>query len=148
MAPYGASKAGIEALATTLRVEVAHHGVDVGIAYFSWLATDLVSEAEDHPAFARMRAGLSGPFGKTYPVGDGAEAILRGIERRSRRFFTPGWVAWLQRFRGLLGKTADRDMLKVAPEIERLSAEEVARRGLEEASLSDRTRTRALHGGG
>ena len=65
---------------------------------------------------------------------------MQAIERRSRRAFAPGWVAWLQRFRGLLGKSADRDMLKVAPEIERLSAEEVVRRGIEEASLSDRTR--------
>jgi len=140
MAAYGASKAGVEGLARTLRVEVAHHGVDVGVAYFSWLETELVTDAADHSAFTTMRAGLSGPFGKTYPVADAAQAIVHAIERRSRRAFAPGWVAWLQRFRGMLGKAADRDMLKVAPEVERLSADEVARRGLEEASLTDRAR--------
>ena len=144
MAPYGASKAGIEALATTLRVEVAHHGVDVGVAYFSWLETDLVTEAEEHPAFTRMRAGLSGPFKKTYPVADAADAIVDGIERRARRVFAPKWLAWLQRFRGFLGKAADRDMLKAAPDIEGLSIEETAREGTKAASLSERTR--ALQG--
>jgi NAD(P)-dependent dehydrogenase (short-subunit alcohol dehydrogenase family) len=140
MAPYGASKAGIEALAGTLRVEVAHHGVDVGVAYFSWLDTELVTDADDHSAFTHMRAGLSGPFGKTYPVADAAAAIARGIERRSRRVFAPRWVAWLQRFRGMLGKSADRDMLKAAPDVERLSAEEAARRGAAAASLTERAR--------
>ena len=140
MAAYGASKSGIEGLANTLRVEVAHHGVDVGVAYFSWLETELVTDADDHSAFTTMRAGLSGPFGRTYPVADAAEAIVRGIERRSRRVFAPKWVAWLQRFRGLLGKSGDRDMLKVAAEVERLSAEEVARRGRADASLTDRAR--------
>ena len=43
---YGASKAATEALANTLRSESVHLGVDVGVAYFSWLATDLVKTAD------------------------------------------------------------------------------------------------------
>src|SRR5262249_32262408 len=39
MAAYGASKAGIESFCDTLRSEVSHTGVDVGVAYFGWLAT-------------------------------------------------------------------------------------------------------------
>src|SRR5213078_1499229 len=38
--PYSASKTGIEAIAKCLRVEVAHLGVDVGVAYFGWIDTD------------------------------------------------------------------------------------------------------------
>ena len=54
---YAASKAGFEALLRTLRQEVAHLGVDVGIAYFHWIDTDMVRGAErESPEFAEMRA--------------------------------------------------------------------------------------------
>src|SRR2546430_10610926 len=47
MAGYAASKAGVEALNNALRQELHHLGVDVGVAYFPWLDTDLVSGAEE-----------------------------------------------------------------------------------------------------
>ena len=34
----------------------------VGVAYFSWLATDLVKTAGEHPAFTYMRTHLPGPL--------------------------------------------------------------------------------------
>ena len=43
-----------------------------------------------HPGFAAMRKGLRGPAGKTLPVGDAADAIVRGVQRRSRRVVAPG----------------------------------------------------------
>jgi len=46
MAPYNASKAGVEHLANALRLEVAHLGVDVGSAHMSWVDTPLVSDAK------------------------------------------------------------------------------------------------------
>ena len=74
---YGASKAGLEQLLNALRVEVHHLGVDVGVAYFSWIDTDMVRGAESqHPGFAAMRKGLRGPARKTLPVGDAADAIV------------------------------------------------------------------------
>ena len=42
-----------------------------------------------HPGFAAMRKGLRGPAGKTLPVGDAADAIVRGVQRRSRRVVAP-----------------------------------------------------------
>ena len=99
---YGASKAGLEQLLNVLRMEVRHLGVDVGVAYFSWIDTDMVRGAENsHPGFAAMRKGLRGPAGKTLPVGDAADAIVRGVQRRSRRVVAPGFVGALFRLRGL-----------------------------------------------
>src|SRR3954466_13995253 len=72
---YGASKAGAEAMTDVLRVELRHLGVDVGCAYFSWIDTDMVRGGdEEAPAFARLRTSMRGPFKRTYPVGQAAEA--------------------------------------------------------------------------
>src|SRR3954453_4162119 len=43
---YAASKAGLEQLLDVLRMEVRHLGVDVGVAYFSWIDTEMVRGAE------------------------------------------------------------------------------------------------------
>jgi NAD(P)-dependent dehydrogenase (short-subunit alcohol dehydrogenase family) len=133
---YGASKAGLEQLLNVLRIEVAHLGVDVGVAYFSWIDTDMVRGAEvQHPGFAAMRKGLRGPAGKTLPVADAAEAIVRGVERRSRRVVAPGFVGALYRLRGLIPELVDRQATKIAPEVDRFTAEMVAERGAFAAGL-------------
>jgi NAD(P)-dependent dehydrogenase (short-subunit alcohol dehydrogenase family) len=127
---YGASKAGLEQLLNALRIEVRHLGVDVGVAYFSWIDTDMVRGADrQHPGFGAMRAGLRGPAGKTLPVGSAADAIVRGVQRRSRRVVAPGFVGALFRLRGLIPELLDREAAKVAPDIDRFTAEMVAARG-------------------
>src|ERR687887_2175915 len=86
---YGASKAGLEQLLNVLRIEVRHLGVDVGVAYFSWIDTDMLRGAKgQHEGFAAMRARLRGPAGKALPVGAAADALVRAVQRRSRR---AGW---------------------------------------------------------
>lgn len=133
---YGASKAGLEQLLNVLRIEVRHLGVDVGVAYFSWIDTDMVRGVDDrHPGFAAMRRGLRGPAGRTLPVGDAADAIVRGVERRSRRVVAPGFVAALYRLRGLVPELIDRGAAKSAPDIDRFTAEMVAERGAFAAGL-------------
>jgi NAD(P)-dependent dehydrogenase (short-subunit alcohol dehydrogenase family) len=84
MAPYSASKAGAEAFADSLHVELKHLGVDVGVGYFSFIDTDMVRAADAHPASGELRQAASGPFGRTYPVAAVTKAIVEGIERRSR----------------------------------------------------------------
>jgi NAD(P)-dependent dehydrogenase (short-subunit alcohol dehydrogenase family) len=133
---YGASKAGLEQLLNVLRIEVRHLGVDVGVAYFSWIDTDMVRGTDaQHPGFASMRAGLRGPVGKTLPVSDAADAIARGVERRSRRVVAPGFVGALYRLRGLVPEVADRQVSRIAPEVDRFTAEMVAERGAFAAGL-------------
>src|SRR2546423_3866849 len=108
MASYAASKAGVEAFNNALRQEIHHLGVEVGVAYFPWLETDLVSGAEEHPAFAFFRSQLTAPFNQTYPVEIAAEALARGLERRTKRVAAPGWVRGALLARGVLDQFAER----------------------------------------
>jgi NAD(P)-dependent dehydrogenase (short-subunit alcohol dehydrogenase family) len=136
IAAYAASKAGAEAFADSLRVEVKHLGVDVGVGYFSWIDTDMVRGADSlHPGFGAIRKGLRGPAGRTLPVADAADAIVRGVQRRSRRVVAPGFVGALYRLRGLVPELIDRQALKSAPDIDRFTAEMVAERGAFAAGL-------------
>jgi signal transduction histidine kinase len=101
MSAYCASKAGVEAFADCLRQEVRHLGVDVGVAYFSWIATDLVAAGDEHPAFVYFRSQLRGPAGRTYPLSHAVNAVERGIRRRAKRVVAPGWVRALLATRGV-----------------------------------------------
>jgi NAD(P)-dependent dehydrogenase (short-subunit alcohol dehydrogenase family) len=133
---YGASKAGLEHLLNVVRIEVRHLGVDVGVAYFSWIDTDMVRGAEGHhPGFAAMRRGLRGPAGRTLPVGKAADAIVEGVQKRSRKVVAPGFVGALYRLRGLLPELFDREASKSAPDVDRFTAEMVAERGAFAAGL-------------
>jgi NAD(P)-dependent dehydrogenase (short-subunit alcohol dehydrogenase family) len=127
---YAASKAGLEALLEVLRQEVAHLGVDVGVAYFSWIDTDMVRGAEQaHPDFARMRAELKGPIARTLPVSAAGEAIARGVAERAPRVVAPRWVAAIRRARGVIPGIVQREGRRVAPRIDQATAEMAAERG-------------------
>jgi hypothetical protein len=82
-----------------------------------------------------MRKGLRGPAGKTLPVGDAADAIVRGVQRRSRRVVAPGFVGALYRLRGLVPELIDREAFKSAADVDRFTAEMVAERGAFAAGL-------------
>jgi len=146
MSGYGASKAGIEAFSDALRWEVAGLGVDVGVAYFSWLDTDLVTASEVHPGFATLRSGLPGPLGKTHSVQDAAQAIVRGIERRSERVYAPRWLRGLMAVRGGLNALSRRDMRKVGAEVAEQADRYVAERGSRDASIPQHEGSRAGFG--
>jgi NAD(P)-dependent dehydrogenase (short-subunit alcohol dehydrogenase family) len=88
---YCASKAGVEALADCVRVELHSSGARVGVAYFAELDTDMTSRGFGTEAAAKIgRRG--GPFTRVAPLEVGINAIVRGIERRSRRVVAPSWV--------------------------------------------------------
>jgi len=57
LSAYVASKAGVEAFADALRIEVAHQGVTVGVLHPSWIATDMVEE----PTPSRRRSAACAP---------------------------------------------------------------------------------------
>src|SRR3954449_11161201 len=52
---YSAAKAGVEALGRSLRVELRHHGVSVGVAYYLFLNTPMVAAGEASPVFGAAR---------------------------------------------------------------------------------------------
>src|SRR3954468_1457582 len=116
-APYSTSKAGVEAMTKGIRVEVAHLGVDVGVAYFGWIDTDMVRGGEEHPAFTFMRQRLRGPLGKTLPVSKAGEAIANGIERRAKTIAEPPFVRVVDKLRGLLTNAVDREIGRHVPEV-------------------------------
>jgi NAD(P)-dependent dehydrogenase (short-subunit alcohol dehydrogenase family) len=127
---YSASKAGLEALLDVLRQELHHLGVGVGVAYFGFIDTDMVRGAErEQPAFARLRAEQRGPVAKVLPVGDAADAIVRGVAERSAQVVAPRWVRPLGRLRGLVAPLVALQGRRVAVTIDGATAERVAERG-------------------
>jgi NAD(P)-dependent dehydrogenase (short-subunit alcohol dehydrogenase family) len=134
MAAYSASKAGLEAFADSLRAEVRHLGVDVGCAYFSFIATDMVDGAFGHPVGGALRRAMRGPLGRAYPVHLAGAAIVRGVERRGRYVVAPWWVRPLIPLRGLVTSLGDRIAAREAAALDELFAEETRRRGEEQTS--------------
>ena len=116
VAAYVTSKAGVEAFADSLRVEMKPVGVDVGVAYFSFLDTDLVRGALDDPAVATMRENLPRPLRKPAPVKPAVTATVRGIERRSRTVYHPSWLRIVGPLRGVLQPWLEPRMAAAAEE--------------------------------
>jgi NAD(P)-dependent dehydrogenase (short-subunit alcohol dehydrogenase family) len=146
MSAYCSTKAGVEAMCDSLRVEMAHHGVDVGTIHPSWIDTDLVREGDESRAFKLFREALRPPFKKTYPVERAVKDIVAGFERRSRRICTPRFVYAAHALRSVLNTPAlQRDQLAVAPEMERIFEQDLAERGLEAASISERAARQLAH---
>ncbi len=84
-AAYNSSKAGLQAFANTLRLEVQGLGVDVGTAHLLYTATETARGAVEHP----LMRGLPGLRAmKPQPVEETAAMLVRGIERRSRTIAT------------------------------------------------------------
>lgn len=138
LAAYHASKAGAEYFANTLRLEVAHRGVDVGCAHMSWIDTPLVQDAKaDLSTFREMLTRMPGPLKKTTTVQACGAAFVRGIERRSKRIYCPNWVGLFRWIRPVVSTTvAERDIRRFTPELLPQLDAEVAGLG---RSLSART---------
>ncbi len=90
---YCASKAGLEALADSLRIELAPSGARVGVAYFAELDTDMVRLGFGTAAAKRMSEIGPTRRRRVAPLDAGIDAIERGIARRARRVVAPRWVA-------------------------------------------------------
>jgi NAD(P)-dependent dehydrogenase (short-subunit alcohol dehydrogenase family) len=129
MASYDASKAGVEHFANSLRLELAHRGVDVGSAHLSWIDTPLVKESKAELAsFRELIASLPGPLKKTTSVEKCGEAFVKGIEGRKRRIYCPGWVGLMRWMRPLIATPVlERDIRKLTPDLlPRIDAEAAA----------------------
>jgi NAD(P)-dependent dehydrogenase (short-subunit alcohol dehydrogenase family) len=101
MGAYSATKAGVEALADSLRPEVAHTGTKVGCAYFGFIDTDMVRRGFESES-GKQAAERMGPIGpnRAVPVSKAGAAIVRAIEKRARFAYAPRWVIGM-----LLGRT-------------------------------------------
>jgi NAD(P)-dependent dehydrogenase (short-subunit alcohol dehydrogenase family) len=134
-AAYSAAKAGVEAFANALRAEVKHLGVDVGVVHPTWIATDMVDSADEHPVFGRMRATNGGLASKTYPLSVAVDLISAGIAKRTRAVHVPGWVGVLKLFRALIPRVVEWQARRFVPAGDKASIEDIEKRGAVEASM-------------
>lgn len=111
---YSASKAAVEALGNTLRVELRHSGAKVGVAYFAELDTDMTNRGFG-------TASKLVKIGRVAPLEVGIDAVERGIARRSRRVVAPPWVGAVLPIRMLVQRGVDvaaqrglQDALRIA----------------------------------
>jgi NAD(P)-dependent dehydrogenase (short-subunit alcohol dehydrogenase family) len=134
MAAYAASKAGAEAFADSLRSEVKHLGVDVGVAYFAFIDTDMVRGGDAHPTLGQMGRDRLGPLGRTYPVSAVGKAVVAGMQKRSRTVVVPPWARLLIQLRTFIQPLSERGAYEPAAEADRLFAQDIAERGAAAAS--------------
>lgn len=134
MAAYAASKAGAEAFGDSLRSELKHLGVDVGVGYFGFIDTDMVRGADAHPAIGALREAATGPLAKTYPLSKAGRALADGIEKRRRWVVVPRYARAMIVLRTLIQPLVDREAQKMAPEADALFMADVEERGAAAAS--------------
>jgi NAD(P)-dependent dehydrogenase (short-subunit alcohol dehydrogenase family) len=134
MAAYSASKAGAEAFADSLRSEVKHLGVNVGVGYFGFIDTDMVRGGDEHPALGSLRAQAGWPVSKTYPLSSAGRAIADGIEGRRRWVVYPPWGRALLVLRTAIAPLLERASRDTAAEADALFLKDVEERGVEAAS--------------
>jgi NAD(P)-dependent dehydrogenase (short-subunit alcohol dehydrogenase family) len=109
MAAYCASKAAVESLGDSLRLELAPSGARAGVAYYAELDTDMTTRGFATRAAARMPIGGHGRL-PVAPVEPAIDAIERGIRKRSRRIVSPRWVAAALPLRMVVQRVAERQV--------------------------------------
>jgi len=145
MSAYAASKSAVEAMGNVLRIELAAHGVGVGVMYAGWVSTPLVAEGALHPGFVRLRSTMPSFLNKETSAQETARVIVQAMAQRKRRVFLPSWLRILFGLRALLHlRFAERDLVKAAPEIEKSYLEGLASEGALASSFGPRERERTL----
>jgi NAD(P)-dependent dehydrogenase (short-subunit alcohol dehydrogenase family) len=107
MGAYSASKAAVEALGNTLRIELRPSGARVGVAYFAEIDTDMTSRGFDTEAAKKLLSGI-GSFNQVAPLHVAIDALEKGIDTRSRRIVAPAWAKPLLPLRMLVQPFVDR----------------------------------------
>lgn len=121
---YNASKAGVEALGNTLRIELRPYGARVGVAYFAEIDTDMTRRGFGTEAAAKLQANLRG-FSRFAPLPVAIDALEQGIARRARRIVAPAWVAPLLPLRMAVQPLVDRAVQRnLVAALERARTEE------------------------
>lgn len=107
MGAYSASKAGVEALGNSLRIELRPTGARVGVAYFAEIDTDMTSRGFGTEAAGVLTARFR-PAMRVAPLHVAIDALERGIERRARRVVAPRSAAPLLPLRMAVQPLVDR----------------------------------------
>lgn len=100
---YAASKAALAQLVRGMRIELAGTGVALGIAYPSWVDTEMVRRSERAlPAFARMRGKLPWPVRATSTAEACGGALAAAVDKRSKHVYFPRWIVLLNILRPVI----------------------------------------------
>jgi NAD(P)-dependent dehydrogenase (short-subunit alcohol dehydrogenase family) len=116
MSAYCASKAAVESLGDSLRLELAPSGARVGVAYYSELDTDMTSRGFATKAAKRMPIGGQGRMAVA-PVGPAITALERGISRRSRHVVSPRWVGAVLSLRVIAQRVVELETRRRLPRV-------------------------------
>jgi NAD(P)-dependent dehydrogenase (short-subunit alcohol dehydrogenase family) len=134
---YSASKAGVEALGRALRVELKPHGVSVGVGYYLFLNTPMVTVGERSPIFADSKSRMPSPLAKTWPLEPAVARTVASIEKRSRAVAHPPFLRGIMAIRGVLDTPlTDRAMVGGVPRMEAAFTAEAERLGADAAGRS------------
>jgi NAD(P)-dependent dehydrogenase (short-subunit alcohol dehydrogenase family) len=142
MSGYCAAKAGVEALSDCLRMEMKPLGVDVGVAYFLFLDTDMVNDGErEMPVLQKMKQQMPSILSRTYPLPPAIDEVVAAIAERRRRVSFPKWFVRVLGLRQLVASPwAERQLADRVPEALAAHEKMVEERGQAGASASERTR--------
>ena len=85
---YCASKAGVEALGNSFRIEMSPTGARVGVAYFAEIDTEMTSRGFGTEAAQRLTSNAK-PLFQVAPLGLAIRELEKGIAERARRIVAP-----------------------------------------------------------
>ncbi|TCN49744.1 NADP-dependent 3-hydroxy acid dehydrogenase YdfG [Rhodococcus sp. SMB37] len=105
---YMASKAAVEQVGRALRLELAHTGATVTVAYYGFVDTELARNTLDRdPLGARVGELLPWPMNRRVSPERAAAVTVRAIERRAPRVVTPRLWAVYSALRGIVNPLID-----------------------------------------
>jgi NAD(P)-dependent dehydrogenase (short-subunit alcohol dehydrogenase family) len=142
MSAYCAAKAGVEAMTDCLRIEARPRGIQVGVAYFLFLDTDMVRDAErEMPMLQQAKSDGPKFLGRTYPLEPAIDEVVAAITERRRRVSYPRWFLKALAARQFFASTVvERATGSRAPEALSEYEQRVAEHGAAAASATERTR--------
>ncbi len=114
MAPYAASKAGVEALTNSLRAELAPTGARAGCAYFGIIETDMVRDAMANRTVQQMLSAIPAFARRSVPVSAAVDAIEEGVRNRKSRVWAPRYVGPSLLARGIVQPLTELRVLRSA----------------------------------
>lgn len=119
MTSYAASKAGVEALSNSLRIEMKPFGVDVGCAYFGFIDTDLVRGSFDHPSSQELNSLMPKFISTAVSVDQAVDAIERAVRKRSGRTWAPRFVGATIAARGIIQPLTEQRLFRAPGKVRR-----------------------------
>jgi len=107
--PYAMSKAAVEMLGRSLRAELAGTGATAGVLYPGWVTTPISQNAFGGNAIAtKLRTlGFPGSLGRAILPEKVASGVVKGVQQRAPRIYTPGRWLPMSLLRGLTNIIGD-----------------------------------------